>query len=258
MAYKVKNNGSGYQNLAQGRDLGCEPNGTAWAPCRGCTAADFSIDGGAAGATYNDTVRLHDLAPGATVTGTITLQMVDSGSNPRTAARARPFRCTSARASHDTRGGAGRFTPVPHHRSTNPFRTGLLRRNTTPAARSITWDDPIPDCNRKRHALYGVVLFGALPAVAAAGSGIGAARAAQGRRRRRPCLDDETQGHAVKRNQGQTVTFTAKVKFGAHPHPREHRSCSGRRREGRHCGRDDSERRRDLLDEHARGRSCTS
>jgi hypothetical protein len=81
ITYKVKNNGSGYQNLAKVALSVANSDGSAWTSVVGCSKSDFSIDGAAAGATYNDTAQAADLAPGATATGTITLQMVDSGAN---------------------------------------------------------------------------------------------------------------------------------------------------------------------------------
>jgi hypothetical protein len=81
ITYKVKNNSSGYQNLASVAISVANSDGTAWTSVSGCSKSDFSIDGAAAGQPYSDTAQAADLAPGATATGSITLQMVDSGSN---------------------------------------------------------------------------------------------------------------------------------------------------------------------------------
>jgi hypothetical protein len=81
ITYKVKNNSTGAQNLANVAISIANSDGTAWTAVSGCSKNDFSIDGAAAGALYNDTAQAADLAPGATATGSITLQMVDSGSN---------------------------------------------------------------------------------------------------------------------------------------------------------------------------------
>ena len=81
ITYKVKNNSTGYQNLANVALSVANADGSAWSAVSGCSKNDFSIDGASAGATFNDTGQAADLAPGATATGSITLQMVDSGSN---------------------------------------------------------------------------------------------------------------------------------------------------------------------------------
>jgi len=81
ITYKVKNNSSGYQNLANVAISVANADASAWTSVAGCSKSDFSIDGAAAGATYNDTAQAANVAPGATATGSITLQMVDSGSN---------------------------------------------------------------------------------------------------------------------------------------------------------------------------------
>ena len=81
ITYKVKNNSTGYQNLANVAISVANADASAWTAVSGCSKNDFSIDGASAGATFNDTAQAADLAPGATATGTIVLQMVDSGSN---------------------------------------------------------------------------------------------------------------------------------------------------------------------------------
>ena len=81
ITYKVKNNSTGYQNLANVAISVANSDGSAWTSVSGCSKSDFSIDGASAGSLYNDTAQAADLAPGATATGSITLQMVDSGSS---------------------------------------------------------------------------------------------------------------------------------------------------------------------------------
>ena len=81
ITYKVKNNSTGYQRLGSVAISVANSDGSAWTSVSGCSASDFSIDGASAGATSNDTAQVANLAPGATATGTIVLQMVDSGSN---------------------------------------------------------------------------------------------------------------------------------------------------------------------------------
>ena len=81
ITYKVKNNSTGYQNLANVAISVANADASAWTSVSGCSKNDFSIDGASAGALFNDTAQAADLAPGATATGTIVLQLVDSGSN---------------------------------------------------------------------------------------------------------------------------------------------------------------------------------
>jgi hypothetical protein len=88
VAYRVKNNSTGHQNLANVNVKVANADGTAWTAVAGCSASDFqlSIDGGstwgAAGASVNDTALAGNLAPsGVTSDGTITIRMIDSGSN---------------------------------------------------------------------------------------------------------------------------------------------------------------------------------
>jgi hypothetical protein len=81
IAYHVKNPSTGYQNLANVAIKVANANGTAWDGPGTCSAADFSVDGAAAGATFNDTALAGDKAPGTTSNGSITIQMVDTGSN---------------------------------------------------------------------------------------------------------------------------------------------------------------------------------
>jgi hypothetical protein len=80
--YTVTNSGGGNQQLNTVTIQIANSNGTAWSSQGdgskpACTAADFSINGGAAGATATDTYHLH-YAPGAGPSGiSFTVQMVD-------------------------------------------------------------------------------------------------------------------------------------------------------------------------------------
>ena len=81
VGYTVKNNSSGQQNLANVAIKVANSDGTPWTSVLGCSASDFSIGSQAAGATFNDVAQAANLAAGATATGSVTIQMVDSGAN---------------------------------------------------------------------------------------------------------------------------------------------------------------------------------
>lgn len=81
IVYTITNNSTGYQKLANVAISVANSNGSAWTAVAGCSKSDFSIDSASAGTTYNDTALAGDIAPGATVTGSINLAMVDSGTN---------------------------------------------------------------------------------------------------------------------------------------------------------------------------------
>jgi hypothetical protein len=81
IAYHVKNNNAGQQNLANVAVSVANADGTPWTSVTGCSKADFSISGALAGATFNDTAQAANLAPGATANGSVTLKMVDTGLN---------------------------------------------------------------------------------------------------------------------------------------------------------------------------------
>jgi len=84
--YTVKNNSTGYQNLANVAisvaGTAGDGSATTWTfgSAPSCSKGDFSIGGAAAGATYND-ATIVNVAPGATVTRTASIQMVDNGAN---------------------------------------------------------------------------------------------------------------------------------------------------------------------------------
>jgi hypothetical protein len=81
MAYSVTNPSTGQQNLAKVTVSVANANGSAWDGPGSCSAADFSVNGAAAGATYDDLENAGNLAPGAVVNNTVTLKMVDTGAN---------------------------------------------------------------------------------------------------------------------------------------------------------------------------------
>lgn len=79
MAYSVTNPSSGQQSLAKVTVSVANADGSAWDGNGTCSAADFSVNGAAAGATYDDVEHAGNLAPGAVVNNTVTLKMVDTG-----------------------------------------------------------------------------------------------------------------------------------------------------------------------------------
>ena len=87
--YRVKNNSTGQQALANVNVKVANSDGTAWTSVAGCSKNDFqlSVNGGttwgAAGNSLDDASLAANLAPGATTAsdGTILIRMVDSGSN---------------------------------------------------------------------------------------------------------------------------------------------------------------------------------
>ncbi|MEI8105631.1 MAG: hypothetical protein WCH31_07295 [Actinomycetes bacterium] len=81
VVYHVKNNSTGKQSLANVAVTIANSDGTPWVSVTGCSKDDFSIEGATAGATYNDTRQAANLAADAQADGSITLQMVDTGSN---------------------------------------------------------------------------------------------------------------------------------------------------------------------------------
>jgi hypothetical protein len=84
VGYTVKNNSSGQQALANVAVKVANADGTTWVPTglnAGCSASDFSISGAGSGATFNDTAQAANLASGATATGSVTIQMLDSLGN---------------------------------------------------------------------------------------------------------------------------------------------------------------------------------
>jgi hypothetical protein len=81
VGYSVKNNSTGQQSLANVAIKVANADGSTWTSVPGCSASDFSISGAAAGATFNDTAPAANVAAGATRTGSVTIQMVDTLTN---------------------------------------------------------------------------------------------------------------------------------------------------------------------------------
>jgi hypothetical protein len=81
VAYRVTNNNTGQQNLANVAISVAEANGDPWTS-GSCSASDFSINGEAAGTTANDTALAGNIAAGATTAdSTITVVLIDNGAN---------------------------------------------------------------------------------------------------------------------------------------------------------------------------------
>jgi hypothetical protein len=80
VAYHVKNNSAGQQKLQAVAISVANANGSAWTSVAACSKDDFKLDAAAAGATQTDTPAVN-LAPDAQYDGSITIQMVDTGSN---------------------------------------------------------------------------------------------------------------------------------------------------------------------------------
>jgi archaellin len=80
IAYHVANPGSGNQELNSVVIKVANANGSAWNNLT-CTAADFSVDGQAGGASATDTYGgpTNDVAPADSRSGSITLTMLDTG-----------------------------------------------------------------------------------------------------------------------------------------------------------------------------------
>jgi hypothetical protein len=81
VGYTVTNNSTGHQSLANVAIKVANANGSAWDGPGTCSAADFSVNSAAAGATYDDTTLAQNFAPGASDSTSITIQMIDTGSN---------------------------------------------------------------------------------------------------------------------------------------------------------------------------------
>jgi hypothetical protein len=77
MTYKVTNPGSGNQSLTKVTVSVANVNGSAWTAVTGCSKDDFSINGAAAGASYDDIENAGNIAPDGFVTNTVTIKMVD-------------------------------------------------------------------------------------------------------------------------------------------------------------------------------------
>ena len=81
VSYTVTNNSSGHQSLANVAISVANADGSAWDGPGNCSAADFEVNGAAAGTAYDDTELAQNFAPGGSDTGTVTIQMIDTGVN---------------------------------------------------------------------------------------------------------------------------------------------------------------------------------
>jgi hypothetical protein len=79
--YTVTNNSTGTQRLANVAISVANANGSAWDGPGTCSAADFEVNGAAAGTAYDDTSLAGDFAAAADDTAPITIQMIDTGAN---------------------------------------------------------------------------------------------------------------------------------------------------------------------------------
>lgn len=77
--YTVANNSSGTQNLANVAISVANNDGSPWTAVAGCSASDFSIDGAAVGAKANDASLAGEVAAGTSVSGSLTIAMIDNG-----------------------------------------------------------------------------------------------------------------------------------------------------------------------------------
>lgn len=78
--YTVNNPSPGHQYLAQVDISVANANGSAWSS-GSCNASDFSVGGAPVGTTYTDTDSAGNFAPGETQTDSVTVQMIDNGSD---------------------------------------------------------------------------------------------------------------------------------------------------------------------------------
>jgi hypothetical protein len=85
-SYTVTNAGHGSQNLTSVVISVANSNGSAWSSqangsLPACTAADFSVGGLTAGNPWTDSSLAGDFTSGQSKTGTVTIEMIDSGKN---------------------------------------------------------------------------------------------------------------------------------------------------------------------------------
>jgi hypothetical protein len=81
VGYTITNNSTGHQNLANVAISVANADGSAWDGPGNCSAADFEVNGAAAGTAYDDTTLAQNFAPGADDSTSITIQMIDTGAN---------------------------------------------------------------------------------------------------------------------------------------------------------------------------------
>jgi hypothetical protein len=85
-SYTVNNPSAGKQNLNQVVISVANADGSAWSSKTdstkpACTASDFSVGGQTAGSPWTDTSLAADYTAGQTKTGSVTVEMIDSGAN---------------------------------------------------------------------------------------------------------------------------------------------------------------------------------
>ncbi len=79
-AYDVTNPSAGHQNLTSVTVKVAMADGSPWTSGT-CSKNDFSVGGAPVGTTYTDTDSAGNFAGGETRSDTVTVQMIDSGSN---------------------------------------------------------------------------------------------------------------------------------------------------------------------------------
>ncbi len=81
VGYSVTNPSSGHQSLSNVAVKVANNDGSAWDGPGNCSAADFSVNGAGASATYNHGALAQNFAPGASHSSSFTIQMLDTGVN---------------------------------------------------------------------------------------------------------------------------------------------------------------------------------
>jgi hypothetical protein len=81
VGYTVTNNSTGHQLLSNVAISVANSDGSAWDGPGTCSAADFEVNGAAAGTAYDHTALAQNFAPGAAHASSITIQMIDTGVN---------------------------------------------------------------------------------------------------------------------------------------------------------------------------------
>ena len=81
VGYTVTNNSTGNQYLAGVTVSVANADGSAWDGPGTCSAADFSVNGAAAGAPYDHTALAQTFGPGGSSSASVTVRMVDTGVN---------------------------------------------------------------------------------------------------------------------------------------------------------------------------------
>jgi hypothetical protein len=81
VGYTITNNSTGHQSLNNVAVSVANSDGSPWNGPGTCSAADFEVNGAAAGTAYDDTDAIGNFAPSGTDTGSVTIQMIDTGVN---------------------------------------------------------------------------------------------------------------------------------------------------------------------------------